>query len=209
MTRIDRLNDVELRAMRATVRDGIAEMLLGGLLLVLGVLNLIGTPFGALAILLVFGLAPLGNWLKRRYVHPRIGYAKRLQSQQPIRRTMIAVITALLVLVGTLLVLAWSFGRPVGGGLLVSHAVPALWGCIMAIGPSIVARRCRLVRWYVVAALFAIGGILLPILGVATGYDAISLESASVGGLALLYGIGLFVTFVRTHAVEEVSDAAV
>jgi len=35
-----------------------------------------------------------------------------------------------------------------------------------------------------------------------------SSESAIVGGLSLLYGIGLFVTFLRTHLVEEVPDAA-
>jgi len=35
-----------------------------------------------------------------------------------------------------------------------------------------------------------------------------SSESAVVGGLSLLYGIGLFVTFLRTHLVEEVPDAA-
>jgi len=34
-----------------------------------------------------------------------------------------------------------------------------------------------------------------------------SSESATVGGLSLLYGIGLFVTFLRAHPIQEISDA--
>jgi hypothetical protein len=208
MTGIDRVEDVELRARRATARDGIMEMSLGGLLVVFGVAFLIGTPFTALAVLFPIGLVPLANWLKRRFVHPRIGYAKPLQNPRPIRGILITVVTAFVLLVGALVAFSQILGRPAGGALWVSYLVPAIWGCIMAIGPWTVARRCRLIRWYVIAALFPIGGILLPILAIATGYDAISLGSAIVGGLTLIYGIGLFATFLRAHAVEEASDAA-
>ena len=72
----------------------------------------------------------------------------------------------------------------------------------MAIGPWTVGQTYRLARWYACAALFVAGGIALPLLGIATGYDAISLEVMVVGGLALIYGIGLFATFVHSVPVS-------
>ena len=207
MIRYEPLERAELRAKRATVRDGIIEMLLGGLFLVFGVLFLLGTPFAALGALLPLVMAPLAKWLKQRFVYPRIGYATVARGRRSIRGALITVCVSVFLLVGTLFGFDWLLGREQGNALWLSHFVPAFWGGFVAIGPFIVGRRLRLLRWYVVAALFLLGGILLPILGIATGYDAISLESAIVGGLALLYGIGLFVSFLRTYDIAEVTDA--
>ena len=78
----------------------------------------------------------------------------------------------------------------------------------MAIGPWTVAQTYRLIRWYIFATLFILGGICLPLFHIATGYEAVSLESAIVGGLALIYGIGLFLTFLRKYPREELPHAA-
>jgi len=203
----DPLKRAELRAKQAMVRDGIIEMMLGGLLLVFGVLFLLGSPFAALGALLPLGLAPLAKWLKQRFVYPRIGYATVSRGRRSIRGVLFTVCVSVFLLVGTLFGFDWLLGREQGNALWLSHFVPAFWGGFVAIGPFTVGWRLRLLRWYIVAALFLLGGILLPILRIATGYDAISLESAIVGGLTLFYGIGLFVSFLRTYDIAEVPDA--
>jgi len=190
------LHKVELRAKRAITRDGITEILLGIMLLAYGAAFFFAPQFALLAILLPLPLNWMGRFLKGRYVHPRIGYARAVRADRPFRGISIAAAAFLGGLLGALGVFSWILGFAEGSALWLSHFVPAFAGCLMAIGPWTVAQSYRLARWYVCAALFVAGGIALPLLGIATGYDAISMEAMAIGGLALIYGIGLFVTFV-------------
>jgi len=203
-----RLTKTEVRVQRMLVRDGITEMLFGALLLVFGVLFSIGSPLAAFGALLPVALNPLGSWLKRRFVYPRIGYARAPKGERAIRGILITAIAAVALLAGTLGLFALALGFEEGRLLWLSHFVPAFAGLLMAIGPWTIARTTRLVRWYVMAGLFPLSGTLLPLLGMATGYAAISLEAAIIGGLALVYGLGLFVSFLRTYAVEEAGHGA-
>ena len=196
MTRMS-LEKVELEARRAVTRDGITEALMGMMLLVYGVALFFAPPLALLAVLLPFPLTWTGRFLKGRYVYPRIGYAKVAKGERPFRGILIVAAMFLVCLLGALGVFSWILGFDEGSGLWLSHFVPAFASCLMAIGPWTVGQTYRLARWYVCAALFVAGGIALPLLGIATGYDAISLEAMVIGGLALIYGIGLFAIFVH------------
>jgi len=153
-------------------------------------------------------LNPLGRFLKKRFVYPRIGYAKVVQQPHTWRGITLAAGAFIAVILSSFGVFTLILGFDDGYSLWLSHFVPAVAGFFMAIGPWVIARRYRLAHWYVLAALFILGGISLPIFHVATGYTAVAFESAIVGGLSLLYGIGLFATFLRKFARDEVSYAA-
>ena len=208
MTQSDTIDRVEMKAMRATIRDGITEMQMGTLLMSFGVVFSLAPPFGVFCALLPLALYPLGRFLKRRFVYPRVGYAKVARQPHAVRGIVIATAVFFAVVLGTLGAFALILGFDRGASLWFSHFFPALGGLFMAIGPWVVARTYRLARWYVFAALFVLGGICLPLLNVATGYEAVALESAIVGGLALIHGIVLFLSFLRQHPSEESAGAS-
>ena len=208
MNPADAIERIEMKAMRVTIRDGITEMLFGAMLLLFGVVFSLVPPFGVLCALFPLVLIPLGGFLKRRFVYPRVGYAKVARQPHAVRGIVIAAAVFIAVVLGTLGAFALILGFDRGASLWLSHFFPALGGLFMAIGPWTVARTYRLMRWYVFAALFVLGGICLPLLNIATGYEAVALESAVVGGLALVHGIVLFLSFLRRHPSEESARAS-
>lgn len=208
MDQTNTVDRVEMNAMRATIRDGITEMLLGAMLLLFGVVFSLAPPFGVLCALFPLVLIPLGNFLKRRFVYPRAGYAKAVRQPHAVRGIVIAASVYVAVVLSALGVFSLVLGFDRGASLWLSHFVPAFWGLLMAIGPWVVARTYRLMRWHLFAGLFVLGGICLPLFNIATGYAAIALEVAIVGGLALIYGIGLFLSFLRQHPSEESARAS-
>jgi hypothetical protein len=208
MDQANTVDRTEMKAMRATIRDGITEMQMGALLMSFGVVFSFAPPFGVVCALLPFALHPLGKLLKRRFVYPRIGYAKVARQPHAVRGIVIAASVFVVILLSALGVFSWVLGFDRGATLWLSHFVPAFWGLLMAIGPWVVARTYRLMRWYVFAGLFVLGGICLPLFDIATGYAAIALEVAVVGGLALVYGIGLFLSFLRGYPSEESARAS-
>jgi hypothetical protein len=208
MNRADTMRYIEMKAMRATIRDGITEMQLGAMLLLFGLVFSLAPPFGVLCALLPLVLIPLGSFLKHRFAYPRVGYAKIARQPHAVRGIVIAAAAFLAVVLGTLGVFTLILGFDHGAALWLSHFFPALGGLFMAIGPWVVAQTYRLMRWYIFAALFVLGGICLPLLNIATGYEAVALESAIVGGLALIHGIILFLSFLRQHPSEESARAS-
>ena len=208
MDQISTVDCVEMKAMRATIRDGITEMQMGALLVSFGVVFSLAPPFGVLCALLPLALHPLGKLLKRRFVYPRIGYAKAVRQPHAVRGIVIAACVYVAVVLSALGVFSLVLGFDRGATLWLSHFVPAFWGLLMAIGPWVVARTYRLMRWHLFAGLFVLGGICLPLFDIATGYAAVALEVAIVGGLALIYGIGLFLSFLRGYPSEESARAS-
>ncbi len=199
---------VEMKAMRATIRDGVTELQLGSMLLAFGVLLYLVMPFAVLGALFPLVLIPIGKFLKRRFVYPRIGYAKVSRQPHAMRGVVIAGVVFVVAVLGALGVFSLILGFDRGSSLWLSHFVPAFGGAVTAIGPWVVARTYRLIRWYVFAVLFVLGGICLPLFNIATGYDAVALECAVVGGLSFVNGIGLFLTFLKKYPREETAHAA-
>ena len=208
MNRTEAMDNVEMRAMRATIRDGVTELQLGSLLLVFGVLLYLVMPFAVLGALFPLVLIPIGKSLKRRFVYPRIGYAKVSRQPHAMRGVVIAGVVFVVAVLGALGVFSLILGFDRGSSLWLSHFVPAFGGAVTAIGPWVVAQTYRLIRWYVFAVLFVLGGICLPLFNIATGYDAVALECAVVGGLSFVNGIGLFLTFLKKYPSEETVHAA-
>lgn len=207
MNRAVAMDNAEMKAMRATIRDGITELQLGSMLIVFGVLFYFASHLAALGALFQLLLIPLGKLLKRKYVYPRIGYAKVAQQPHAKRGIFITAIVAIVLILAALGIFVLILGYDPGFPLWRSHFIPSAAGVLMAIGPWVVARTYRLARWYAFAALSVLAGIGLPLLNIATGYAAVGLQSAFVGGFSLIYGVGLFFTFLSKYPIEESSSA--
>jgi uncharacterized membrane protein HdeD (DUF308 family) len=51
----------------------------------------------------------------------------------------------------------------------------------------------------VLAVLFLLSGIVIPVLGIASGYEAVGLECLVVGVISLISGVIMFTRFLRKY----------
>jgi MFS family permease len=203
------LKEVEQRVLQSVYQDGLMEIFLGGFLLMFGVLFAIRSRLASFSVLLIFLLNPLLERAKKRYIYPRIGYVKLRPEKQADTKGIVIVVGVLTaILLGALGVFVLAMGRERGLPLWLNHFFPAFAGFMLAIGPFWWGQTFGVRRGYVLAALFLLSGILIPVLGMATGYEAVALECMLVGMVSLISGTVLFTRFLRRYPPEEMPDVA-
>jgi hypothetical protein len=196
MEQID-VDKIERNVYRDYCQDGLADMLIGAYLLILG----LALPAGRAApfIVLILFFAPVLQALKKRFVYPRTGYVELRQGDpQPLPWfTLGSLILGLIVLV----ILFLSMGI---------IAQPARWYRWMPITFGIwltgtflgLALRIRLARYYVVAGVAAIGGPIFALLPLEGKLEPIGLFMATVGAVLLVWGAAVFLRFLRRYPVQ-------
>jgi hypothetical protein len=203
------LNEIKRRVQHAAYQDGLLEMFLGSFLMVFAVLFLSKPALSAFSVLVTLAFKPLFERMKQRYIYPRIGYVKFGKDKEgDPKGIVIAAIVFVIVLLGTLGILALAMGAERGRVFWLDYVLPGFTGFMMAIGPYWLGQTYGLVRAYVFAALFLLGGIAIPALGIATGYHAVGLLCLLMGLLSLVSGAIMFGRFLRRYPVEEVLDAS-
>ncbi len=220
------LDELALRVKQTYYQDGLADLFMGGFMLLFAVflaaaweihtfptslstaLIILPPTFSAFALMFLF--AYLIEAAKKRWVYPRTGYVKLQHFEESTRRdSLLGLLLILTLLFGPLLVTVVFFG-PLGLDALVCWGVPVSLGLLLGIGPMLVARQYQLKRYYVFAALPGIIGLLLPwfITSMASIYArlffTLAIELATVGALAALSGLVLFFRFLRRYPVEPV-----
>ena len=203
------LEKVERRVHHAAYQDGLLEIFLGGYLLFVGGVLATSPKLTSFTVLLIFLLNPLFERTKNRFIYPRIGYVKLRETKESdpkgVVKGAIVFVVVLLVAIGLFMLL---MGKERGWSFWLDYFVPGLTGFMMAIGPFWLGQTYNLKRGYVLAVLFALGGILIPALGIATGYAAVGLECSLGGLLSLITGIVIFTRFLRKYPLEDVADVA-
>jgi len=189
------------------------EIFMGGFLLVVGVL-LAGRSKSVflpmISLLVIFLGNSLLERLKKRYIYPRIGYVKlRPEKEADPKGIAVAPIVFVVILLGSMGVFNLTMGRQRGWVFWFSYFLPASTGFMLAIGPFWLGDTYGVKRGYVFAALFLLSGIAIPVLGIASGYEAVGLECLLVGGLSLISGVIMFTRFLCKYpvAAEEPPDA--
>ena len=182
-------------------------MFLGGYLLLIGGMFATESSLASFSVFLVLLLNPLFERAKSRYIYPRIGYVK-LQEEKDADPKGIATVAVgfLVVLLGSIGLFTIAMGRERGWSFWFDYFVPVFAGFMMAVGPFWLGQTYGLKRGYVFAVLFPLGGILIPVLGVATGYAAIGFECLFVGLVSLVSGVIMFTRFLRKYPAEESPD---
>ena len=210
------LKEIEQRANYAAFQDGLTEILMGLFLFFYGGSLATNTlPVGFIFILLaVFFAKPLTEWIKKRYIYPRIGYVKLPEDPNATSKGIaIAAIIMMVVLLGALAISMVVLGQEEGRDFFLAYIVPPVSGFMLAIGPYWLGQTYGLLRGYLWAALFVLGGIAMPVFSIASGYEAVGLLCTLVGLLPLVTGTILFVRFIRKYPpepmeVEEVPNAS-
>ncbi len=215
MTTID-LKEIEKRANYAAFQDGLMEIAMGLFLFFYGgtlATSALSVGFIFIIVTVFFGKRSIER-IKQRYIYPRIGYVKLPDDPNTTGKGI--VITAVIMiaaLLGTMFILMALLGQDPGLDFFLTYIVPPASGFMLAIGPYWLGQTYGLVRGYVWAILFVLGGIAMPVFSIASGYEAVGLLCTVMGLLILSTGAFMFVRFIRKYApepldVEEVSNAS-
>jgi hypothetical protein len=202
------LKEIERRVHQSVFQDGLIEIMMGGFLLIAGASLVMEMKWIPLISLLVIFLGnPLLERAKRRYIYPRIGYVKlRPEREASPKGIVVAVIVFVVILLGSGL-FTLAMGKDRDWAFWFRYFLPGSTGFMLAIGPFWLGETYGVRRGYVFAALFLLSGIAIPVLGIASGYEAVGLECLVVGVISLISGVIMFIRFLRKVPVvpEEAS----
>ena len=207
------LKEIERRANYAALQDGLTEIFMGLFLFFYGGSLATNTlPLGFLFIILaVFFAKPLVERIKKRYIYPRIGYVKLPKDPNTTGKGIaISAVIMIIALLGAMGISMAVLGQKLGLDFFLTYIVPPASGFMLAIGPFWLGQTYGLTRGYVLAVIFVLGGIAMPVFGIASGYEAVGLLCTFVGLLALGMGTFMFVRFIRKYPPEtiEIEEAA-
>jgi hypothetical protein len=210
------LKEIERRANYAAFQDGLMEIILGLFLFFYGgSLATKALPLGTLMIVLtVFFSKPLIERIKKRVIYPRTGYVKLPEDPHTTGKGIgIAAIIMVVVLLGAMGLLMAVLGQNPGLEFFLTYLVPPASGFMLAIGPYWLGQTYGFRRGYMWAVLFVLGGIAMPVFGIASGFQAVGLLCSLVGLFILLTGAFMFVRFIRKYPpepveVEEIPNAS-
>jgi hypothetical protein len=212
------IEKIEKRTIRSFYDDGLFEIALGLVFLLLGgyffaqaVLpegSFLGSLMSALFVVVIFaGVFLVGRvlrFLKGRITYPRTGYvAFKKRPVSPRRRAAAAIAGAV---IGISLATLYTLAPP------VRTLLPALNGLLLALVVFLVASRVGLVRFYVLAALAAVIGCGVTAAGLG------DLKGASVvyglfGAAVMVSGLSALIVYLNRSPrpdaapAEEGSDA--
>ena len=216
MTTLIDLKDIEKRANYAAYQDGLMEIFMGLFLFFYG--GALATDTLSVGIIFIivtvfFGKRALER-IKQRYIYPRIGYVKLPEDPNTTGKGIaISAVVMVVTLLGAMFISMAILGQDAGLDFFLTYIVPPASGFMLAIGPYWLGQIYGLVRGYVWAALFVLGGIAMPVFSIASGYQAVGLLCTVMGLLTLTTGTIMFVRFIRKYSpepldVEEVPNAS-
>lgn len=204
-TSID-LKEIEKRANYAAYQDGLMEIFMGLFLFFFGgALTTDTFPLATiLAVVTIFFGYRVFERIKQRYIYPRTGYVKLPEDPNATGKGIaFAAILMVVVLLGAMFISMAILGQDAGLDFFLTYIVPPATGFMLAIGPYWLGQTYGLIRGYLWAALFILGGIAMPVFNIASGYTAVGLLCTAVGLLVLVTGAVMFVRFIRRYPVSN------
>jgi len=196
------IEKIEKRTVRSFYEDGLFEIALGAVFLLLGgyFFAQMTAPAGSalegvLSILFVFVIGSsaflasrLLRFFKRRITYPRTGYVAFKKKEPSSRRRVATAVVA--GVIGASLAALYSLSPS------VKVLLPALNGLLLAIAVLFFANKIGLVRFFVLAALSAAIGFAVTAAGIGD-IKGVSLYYGLFGAAAFLSGLVTLVVYLR------------
>jgi hypothetical protein len=200
---IDHEKEIERRTKQYFYNDGLTEIAVGIVLLVLGVYffgsvalpagSVLKTWLDAAFVLIIFSgifiVRRLVRFLKFRITYPRTGYVSYRKKEATPRRRAIAAVTGGIIGAALSVLLAVS---PTAKAWL-----PALNGFLLSFAVFLFARRTEIARYYILAAVSAVIGLLVALAGV-RNVKGISLYYAAFGTAVITSGLVALIVYLRS-----------
>ena len=202
-------NEIKKRANHAAFQDGLTEILMGLFLFFYGgALATNSLSAGVVFIIaVIFTGKPVIERIKKHYIYPRTGYVRLPPDPNTTAKGI--GISALLMVVALLTALGLSMvflGQSPGLEFFLTYIVPPVSGFMLAIGPFWLGQTYGMARGYLWAALFVLGGIAMPVFGIASGYEAVGLICTVMGLITMTTGTIVFARFIRSNPPADPFD---
>jgi hypothetical protein len=196
------IDKIEKRTVRSFYEDGLFEIALGTVFLLLGgyFFAQAAAPKGSaledvlsvLFILIIGSSAFLGNrilrFFKRRITYPRTGYVTfRKKEPSPRRRIATAVVAGI---IGASMAALYSLSPS------VKVLLPAVNGLLLAVAVLLFANKVGLIRYYLLAAASVVIGFAVTAAGIGD-IKGVSLYYGIFGAAAVLSGLATLVVYLR------------
>lgn len=196
------IEKIEKRTIQSFYEDGLTEIALGFVFLLLGGFfyaqsalpdgSRLGLVMNVLMIVVIFAGAFLARriirYLKRRITYPRTGYvAFKKKDLSPRRRLASAVVGGIF---GASLAVLYGLAPS------VKVLLPALLGLLLGVATLLFANKVGLLRFYVLAAASALVGIALTAAGIGE-LRGIGLYYGGYGAAVLLSGLAALAVYLR------------
>ena len=205
------MKEIEKRAYRATLQDGIMEMYLGLFLgFYAGACNAASTYFKTEFPIMPFALffmfsAIIIELIRRRLTYPRVGYAK---IDPKIRPVFALVVIVPLCIFPLFLAIAARFFADTWNLDPWLKWSPAFLGIVFGCLFYSVAIRSGNAFYYAFLVLSVISGISLSLIRFSPARTGMMVFLLGMGGLLLLYGVTVLIQFLRKYPkpTKEVSN---
>ncbi len=183
-----------------SMRDGLMELFLGGYLLLTGIV--IQADMSALFIVFMAFIPALVKKMKERFTHPRIGYVKFPEHEKnPGRQVAAALIAAVLALAITLFL-----AREGEKTQTLYQWIPLLPALILATALIVTGTKTGFTRYYLMAAFALALGFAVPFVDLPRKLDNIALYMLVIGPVFFVWGVAVFVHFLRTYPIRAEED---
>ncbi len=199
----DELKAIERRTVRSFYDDGLFEIALGAIFLLLGgyffgqlvlpetssLRSFLGSVFFFVIVFAVLLVNKILRFLKRRITYPRAGYVSFRRERSPKRKMVAAGLGA---------VMGGSF--PILMSLVPSFRdlLPALVGILLGFAFLLLASKTGIVRFHILAVASAIIGAVVAANGIGDT-RGISLYYALFGAAMAVSGLAALILFLRRH----------
>jgi len=196
------IEKIEKRTVQSFYEDGLFEIALGAVFLLLGgyFFAQMSAPKGsalegALSILFVivigssaFLASRILRFFKRRITYPRTGYVAFKKKEPSVRRRVATAVVA--GIIGASLAALYSLSPS------VKVLLPAVNGLLLAIAVLLFANKVGLIRYYILAAVSAVIGFAVTAAGIGD-IKGVSLYYGLFGAAAVLSGLAALVVYLR------------
>jgi hypothetical protein len=205
---IDNQKEIERRTKQYFYNDGLTEIAVGIVLLMLGVYffgsvalpanSPVKTWLDAAFVLVIFAgifiVRRLVRFLKFRITYPRTGYVSYRKKEGGPRRRALAA----------------ASGGIIGAALSVLLAVsptakawmPALNGFLLSFAVFLFARRTEIARYYILSAASAVIGLAIALKGI-QDVEGISLYYAVFGAAVITSGLAALTVYLRSTKIDH------
>lgn len=209
------LKAIERKAWRSTFSDGIWDIYLGWLLVVLGLMTYMNDLGLAMAVryavpMLLMVLGMIGMWLGKRYITmPRLGRVEFSEERKDRRGHVRLFLLGLVVLT---VVLWLTFSRSLAGAAASPGAAtwqPAVvWVVLVSAAFVFLANRYDYGRFYLIGLFYASTVPLDEALTALTGWDVSIVPFSGLGLLLMLMGAQRLWQFLQRYPDRSEAGAA-
>lgn len=200
------LKEIQQKTYRYAQQDGFTELFMGIFFVFYGgvcydLFSDFTTDFPVFPFILFFAFfGAVLEIIRRRVTYPRIGRAKIVEEIKP--WYFVAVILPL-VLLPVIMYIALRFFSDVWNVTLLVKWSPALLGIVLVGLFHDRASKTGNTLYYGFAVLSVVIGVAVSILDFSPASKGIFIFFLPMGGAVFLFGLGMFIQFVRTYPVPE------